>query len=180
MPDSTDPTNWTQKLRDNPAEAIDQLFREHYRFLCLAVYRIIPDRDTAEDLVQDVFVELWRKHRQLTVQQSMRAYLKRSAVNKALNYIRDRKIHLVDTPLNPIPALQPPVVQQLAAEELQQYIDAAIDRLPERCRLVFVLSRFEEMSYKEISDKLGISVKTVENQVSKALRLLRDQLGPYL
>lgn len=180
MPDSTDPTNWTQKLRGNPAEAIDQLFREHYRFLCLAVYRIIPDRDTAEDLVQDVFVELWRKHRQLTVQQSMRAYLKRSAVNKALNYIRDRKIHLVDTPLNPIPALQPPVVQQLAAEELQQYIDAAIDRLPERCRLVFVLSRFEDMSYKEISDKLGISVKTVENQVSKALRLLRDQLGPYL
>jgi len=72
------------------------------------------------------------------------------------------------------------VIQELAADNLQQEIDAAIDSLPERCRLVFVLSRFEEMSYKQIAEQLDISIKTVENQISKALKSLRVALADHL
>jgi RNA polymerase sigma-70 factor (ECF subfamily) len=70
--------------------------------------------------------------------------------------------------------------EQMEADELQEQINQAIDGLPERCRMIFLLSRFEDMSYKEIAQKLDISVKTVENQISKALKVLRDVLGPFL
>ena len=73
-----------------------------------------------------------------------------------------------------------PVIQTLMADDLQVEIDQAIDSLPEKCRLVFVLSRFEDMTYQEIADQLGISIKTVENQISKALKSLRSALSPYL
>ena len=70
--------------------------------------------------------------------------------------------------------------EKLEAAELQSVIDQAVDQLPERCRLVFVLSRFEQMSHKEIANQLDISPKTVENQITKALKILRETLGPYL
>ena len=154
------------------------LFPTYFPMLCQVVYRIIPVAQTAEDIAQEVFYELWRKRKQIAFSTSVEAYLKRSAVNKSLNYVRDHKHHFLDKPLRSLPTDTPSISQQIAAEELQKRIDEEIDRLPERCRVIFVLSRFEDMSYQEIADKLGISRKTVEHQVSKALRLLRDRLGP--
>lgn len=156
------------------------LFRQYFPVLCRVVFRIIPVQQTAEDLAQEVFYELWRKRDRIVFTTSVAAYLKRAALHKSLNYVRDQKHHLLDTPLRPVASQHPSVPQQLEADELQKYIDRAIDQLPERCRLIFVLSRFEDMSYQEIADKLGISRKTVENQVGKALRLLREQLEPLL
>lgn len=154
------------------------LFPVYFPLLCRVVYRIIPVPETAEDIAQEVFYELWRKRKQITFASSVEGYLKRSAVNKSLNYVRDHKHHLMDTPLKHLHSNAPSIPQQLAADELQKQIDDEINQLPERCRVIFVLSRFEDMSYQEIADKLGISRKTVENQVSKALRILRDRLGP--
>lgn len=162
--------------------ALDNLFRAHYAFLCQAVFRVIGDRNLAEDLVQEVFYELWRKRATLKINQSLRAYLKRSAVNRTLNYIRDQRLVVDDESAMPFDLASDQVgaVQQLEADELQVQIEAAIGDLPERCRLVFGLSRFEEMSNKEIASHLDISVKTVENQMTKALRMLREKLSPYL
>ena len=180
LPQTSDAKDWTTKLRKEPEQTINDLFRMHYAYLVQSVFRIIPNANTAEDVVQDVFLELWRKRNTLVFKQSVRAYLRRSAVNKALNVVRDQKIQLSDTPLQPLPNKMPSVTQKMAAGELQEHIDTIIDGLPERCRLIFVLSRFEDMTYQEIADKLGISQKSVENQISKALRLLKEKLNPYL
>ena len=161
--------------------AIDLIFRKYYSFLCKSIYRIIPDTQITEDLAQEVFYEVWRKREHLKINTSLKAYLKRAALNKALNYIRDQKIDFRNAPAKEeLISKQDSIVQELAADNLQQQIDQAIDSLPERCRLVFVLSRFEEMSYQQIADQLGISIKTVENQISKALKSLRVALAEHL
>lgn len=168
-------------LSTDGESAIDLIFRKYYSFLCKSVYRIIPDTQITEDLAQEVFYGLWKKREQLKINTSLKAYLKRAALNKALNYIRDQKIDFRNAPAKEeLVSKQDSVVQELAADNLQQEIDAAIDNLPERCRLVFVLSRFEELSYRQISEQLGISMKTVENQISKALKSLRIALADHL
>ena len=168
-------------LKKDSEKAIDILFRQHYSFLCRSVYKILPDENLVEDLSQEVFYELWRKRAKLQIKTSLKAYLRRAAINKALNFIRDQKIKFNETENDrPIISKRTTVNQQLEAEELQEIIDQAIDQLPERYRTVFVLSRIEEMSYNEIAEQLGISVKTVENQISKALKQLRLSLADYL
>ncbi|MEZ4989888.1 MAG: RNA polymerase sigma-70 factor [Saprospiraceae bacterium] len=171
-----------QKLfRRAPEEAIEVLFREYYPSVCRVILHIIPDPGIAEDIAQDVFFELWRKRDRINVTTSFGAYLRRSARNRSLNYIRDHKINPSgEDQLPPLADQQPNADQCIDIQDLQTQIDRAIDQLPERCRLVFTLSRFEDMSYQQIADELHISIKTVENQISKALRLLRESLGPYL
>ncbi len=169
-------------LQAGSESALDQLFRQYYADLCRAVYRVLPDRTIAEDLVQDVFLDVWRKRENLSIKTSARAYLRRAAVNKTLNYIRDQRLHVEDEEKMPIGAAAktPGALQLMEASELQEHLLQAIDLLPERCRLVFVLSRFEELSNKEIATQLEVSVKTVENQMTKALKLLRSALQSYM
>ncbi|MEM1322157.1 MAG: RNA polymerase sigma-70 factor [Bacteroidota bacterium] len=169
------------KLAQGDTTAVDTIFRQHYASLCLTANRVLRNTTKAEDLVQDVFFELWRKRKQLHIHSSLAAYLKRATMNKALNYIRDEKIKSSgEEPLQMMRSKETGVQRQLEASELKKKIDQAIDELPERCRLIFCLSRFEEMSYQEIANELDLSIKTVENQITKALRLLRQKLGVYL
>lgn len=168
-------------LREDPDKAIEMLFRQYYSFVCKMVYQVVPDAGVAEDIAQDIFFELWRKKEQININISLRAYLRRASLNRTLNYLRDRKIKWEDD--QALPDLQSeaiPISQVLETTELGQMIDKAIDELPEKCRLVFRLSRYEELSYQEIAQELDISVKTVENQISKALKMLRIALQPYL
>ncbi len=168
-------------LRKDGDRAMELLFHRFYAYLCRSAYRVLGEEAVAEDLVQEVFYELWKRRKELHITTSLKAYLRRATVNKTLNYIRDqRKVYFEQEDKISLPALRPSAVQRLEAAELQQLIDQSIDSLPERCRIIFILSRFEDMTYKEIASELGISEKTVENQISKALRLLREALGPYL
>jgi RNA polymerase sigma-70 factor (ECF subfamily) len=167
-------------LKKDADKAIELLFRQYYSYVCKMVYRVVPQANVAEDLAQDIFFEMWRRKDQLNIT-SIRAYLRRAALNRTLNYIRDRKIKWEDDQM--LPDLQntdTPTQQLVEAAELEQFIEQAIDQLPEKCRLVFVLSRFEELSHREIADQLGISEKTVENQISKAIKYIRLVLQPYL
>jgi RNA polymerase sigma-70 factor (ECF subfamily) len=162
-------------------KAISILYKKYDRYLFIVVNRIIPDSGIARDLVQEVFVDLWRRRNDLKITTSVKAYLRTAARNKSLNYVRDQKMTFEDQEQHPnIQSNQVSANDQLEADELQAIIDRAIDQLPERCRLVFSLSRFEELSYKEIAEQLDISTKTVENQISKALKLLRNSLAPYI
>lgn len=171
-----------EALQNGQEAALDTLFREHYAYLCQTVYRVLPDRVLAEDLVQEVFYDLWRKRQKLNVPQNWRAYLRRSAINRTLNYIRDQKMIVDDETALPfdMSSQEAGAEQLLEADELKVEIAQAIDELPERCRLVFGLSRFELLSNKEIAEQLNISVKTVENQMTKALKLLRIRLSEHL
>lgn len=165
-------------METDPDRAIEHLFRKHYTLVTRAVYRVLSDRAVAEDIAQEVFLDLWRKREKLTITSSLPAYLHRAAVNRTLNYLRDQKMKFAEDEKMPeLRSAAPAPYENMAAAELQKKINAAVDSLPERCRAVFSLSRFEDMSYKEIAERLNISVKTVENQVSKALGVLRRAVG---
>jgi RNA polymerase sigma-70 factor, ECF subfamily len=161
-------------LQSNSNLAIDWIFRRYYPMCLKAALRILKDGYLAEDITQDVFMELWKKRDERQINIALKAYLRRSVTNRCLNYIRDQKMVFDEEDKLPEwPASGTSALNNLEVAELEQSLQKAIDELPERCRIVFTLSRFEEMKYQEIADQLNISIKTVENQISKALRLIR-------
>lgn len=169
-------------LDQDSQHGIEILFKQYYSYICASVYRIIPDANLVEDLAQDVFYELWRKKDRIKIQTSLKAYLKRAAINKALNYIRSKKMKFEDDEDNQKTGNIAVSSSEgsLEAGELQDIINDAIEQLPEKCRIIFTMSRYEEMSYKEIANALEISIKTVENQISKALKKLKVAVSPYV
>ena len=171
------------KLLKDPLQAeqaAELLFRKYYSDVCYAVYRVIPDAAISEDVAQDVFMEIWKKRETIDINISVKAYLKRAGVNKALNKIRAKKMNFEgDDSFEMINLSIPDEGDKVELIDLQDIIDKAIDSLPEKCRIVFSLSRFEELSYKEIASKLDISVKTVENQIGKALKILKSAVSSY-
>lgn len=165
----------------DPDRALGLIFERFYNEVCGHIYRIIPLREATEDIAQSIFLELWQKRKSLDIQTSVGAYLHKMARTRTLNYIRDNKRYQYssDDEARGMPSVGIGPLQTLMMSELESVVNGAIDGLPERCRLVFILSRFEGMSYKEIAETLDISTKTVENQISKALQLLREALSGY-
>ena len=135
-----------------------------------------------KSLIQDIFFDLWKKRETITVQTALRPYLRRAAVNRALNHIKRKRIIPNDDEdaAVDIVSKSPSGQAYLEKDELETRIYAVIESLPPKCKLVFGMSRFENMSYQEIADALEISVKTVENQISKALKILRAEVQLYM
>lgn len=174
----TDDQELFNLLRAGSEAGLDGLFRKYYMDLCRTADRLLKDESAAEDVVQEMYLNLWKKRTTLPVLSSVVGYLKRSVRNRSLNYLRDQKrIPQADGEM-PVLATQSNAASvNLEAQELKDKIDRGIDALPERCRLVFVLSKFEDLSHKEIAKALDISPKTVENQMSRAYRFLREYLS---
>jgi len=163
-------------LNDDSSKAMEIIFRRHFAGMVQVVYRMIRDQGRAEDLVQDVFLKFWKQKDQLNIQVSLKAYLRRSCVNACLDDIRkQKKMQIVDTgTMLPIAATQQPdAAKQLENNELEQLINQTINNLAPKCRNVFILSRKEQFSNKEIADQLGVSLKTVEAHITTALKKLR-------
>ena len=173
--------NLTARLQTDDKTVLKELFEAHYPAVCAAVHRFTGERGVTEDLAQQVFIRFWEKRRQINITTSPGAYLHRMAVNEALAWLRSCKNQQAEeiTPATPL-APSTDGEEAFLQNELQEQIHRAIGTLPPRCRAVFQLSRFEEMTYQEIADRLEISIKTVEHQMGKALRVLREQLKFYL
>lgn len=163
-------------------KAFEELFREYFSPLCAFARKFVYDTDTAKEIVHDVFLNLWEKKDQLDSEKSIKSYLFTSVNNRCLNYIRDNK--KFDHSELSIEMLEKQgdidSSDKMVEAETEIRIKKALDKLPEKCREVFELSRFEELKYSEIADKLGIAIKTVEAQMSKALKILREELIDYL
>lgn len=162
--------------------SFEQVFRAYYPRLCAYAMTVLNDRDEAEEVVQALFCRLWEQRDTLDVTTSMQAYLFRATRNASLNHIKKvqtREAYKVMNleQMNNNPEYQP---DRTTNNELRRRLERAIAELPEQCRLIFKLSRFEELKYKDIADQLGISVKTVENQMGKALKILRLKMVDYL
>jgi RNA polymerase sigma-70 factor, ECF subfamily len=159
----------------------EQVFKEHFRNLYIYACSIIKDEEQAEEVVQHVFYKLWEKKEQIQVQQSLKSYLYRAVHNECINALRHEKVkanygtHVIKTSSE-----SGSVADNAAYKELQQRIDMVLNELPEQCRTIFQLSRYEELNYKEIAEKMDVSLSTVKNQVSKALHLLRARLKDYI
>ena len=157
------------------------IFRAHYPRLVRTAEWIVGERAPAEEIAQEVMLELWRRRDSLQVEQSFGAYLIRSTRNRALNHVRHERIvarELAEA------SLEAPESHGTDAEmlggELEQVVREAIAALPERCREVFELSRVHGMKYVDIAGLLDISVKTVEKRMGQALSELRERLAPWL
>jgi len=168
----------TIPLKANKEAIVERLFRDHFEALSRLAMKYIGDFDTSKDIVHEVFTSFWQKIDSLPADTQYKSYLFTAVRNKSFNHLRDQKKHLdiVDAETQESPERE----DSIETKELAREIDYALNLLPERCREVFELSRFEGMKYGQIADELNISVKTVEGQMSKALRLLREHLKDFL
>lgn len=164
-------------IKKGDEKAFESLFHKYYGLLCAYATRIVIDKDTAEEIVQDFFVKIWEKREQLSVETSVKNYLYQSVKNHCVNYIQHNKIKLKYA------RVAAEESEDLVAEEfdfpepdLFEKIEICIGGLPEKRREIFRLSRRDGLKYHQIAEKLQISVKTVETQMSLAFKTLRENL----
>lgn len=171
-----------QLLGERNEKAFEQVFKSNFKNLHAYACTIVKDDVMAEEMVQNVFYKIWEKTAQLSIPGSVTAYLYRAVYNESLNYLKHQKVkaayqnyssyqmkHTTDS-----------ASKKVHYKELSEKLHNALNELPEQCRTVFQLSRFEELKYREIAVQLNISVKTVENHMGKALKLLRLKLIDFL
>jgi RNA polymerase sigma-70 factor (ECF subfamily) len=169
------------RLRQGDHAAFDAIFRQWYEPVVRSANHILHDPGVAEELAQDVMLELWRRREQLPDGSSIPGYLMQAARNRALNHLRHLQVQKKSRVY--VEALSEPAEQADAdtqANELEGAIRDAIADLPPRTREVFLMSRERNLKYSEIAEQLEISVKAVEANMSRALRQLREKLSPFL
>ena len=167
-----------QQIKKGDEAAFSRLFDAYYSALCLFANKYLQDMDLARSLVQQVFIDLWTKRERITVSTSVKSYLYTTVKNRCIDVLRKTKAttEISESVEN---LNQTPFRDLVEEAELNDRINASINQLPEKCREIFLLCRFEGMKYSEIAEKLGISVKTVEMQMGIALKKLRDSLSDY-
>jgi RNA polymerase sigma-70 factor (family 1) len=175
-------TDIVEALRQSNAVVFERLFNDYYERLCNYANSFLDDMDESEEVVQSTFITLWEKHDTLDIHTSVKSYLYQAVHNQSLNKIKHDRVkqshfEFVTYQNN---AEAPDAHQTMVGKELNELITLAVDSLPLQCRTVFMLSRFENFSYAEIAEQLSLSVKTVENHIGKALRIMRTQLADYL
>ncbi|WP_439582519.1 RNA polymerase sigma-70 factor [Dyadobacter bucti] len=165
--------------------AFRELFTHHYRSLCNYAMRVVVTREIAEEVVSDVFVKLWKNREQIEVHTSFQAYIYRAVRNQALDYLKLR-IHrqnerdsLESVQWNMTHADHFSPADELSFNEFYEHVEGCIQALPRQCQLIFRLSREEGLRYRDIAERLAISVKTVETQMSRALKVLRERVPEH-
>jgi RNA polymerase sigma-70 factor (ECF subfamily) len=177
----SDSYSWTD-IKNGSEPAFEHFFKLHYQELCRFAFSFVGDKDEAEEMVQQVFFNLWAKREVMQLSSSLRSYLFGAVRNTSLNRIEHAQVkmkheasysgeHLSSSNLS---------AERILSKELDTLIKESIEALPDQCRLVFGMSRFENLKYSEIAEQLGISVKTVEKHMGRALKELREKLKDYL
>ena len=160
----------------------ESLFRSEFKGLVFFALQYTKDTDTAREITQEAFISLWEKRERIDLSKPVKTYLSTTVRNKCLNWLRDNKkfnkeILDMEGLLSDKTYVQP---DRMVEAEIRDRIVKAIDELPEKCRVIFVLNRHENLKYQEIAIRLEISVKTVETQMSKALQHMRDRLAEFI
>lgn len=173
-------TKQTRIKQDDLVE-FEKLFKIFYSPLCNYAFRFLKDMDLAEEIVQEFFYNYWKNRQTMSIQISIKSYMYRAIRNNSLKYLEHVKVvkkyeqNFIDTNTTDAGF----ETNELEVKELNDIIEATLSELPERCSLIFKLSRFEGLKYNEIAEKLAISVKTVEANMGKALQLFRKNLKQY-
>ena len=168
------------RLKAGDEMAISLLYQKYWQPLYLSSFNILRDQQICEDIIQDIFITVWNKRREIEIKSSLKAYLFASVRYEVFRQIRHGAVR-EDIFENVHERLQTPAEYgNIEHKELAGQIKAAVDVLPEKCRQVFKLSREEQLSHKEIAHQLHISTKTVENHLNKALRQLRNALTYFI
>ena len=169
------------RMAEGDKEAFRFFFEKYYTDLCNLVNIYLRDPVMSEEIVQDIYIYFWEKKENIDIKTSVKSYLYRASKNKSLNYLRNEKtkteIHERLMKMSSADHDMPDKIMD--ASQLREIIETSVNSLPEKCREVYILGKEKNLSYKEIAEELKISVKTVENQMVKALKKLRELLRPY-
>ena len=166
-------------IKAGDLSAFEKLFNTHYPVLCVYAKKIVGDIDEARDIVQGVFVKVYERRDTLEINTSIKAYLYRSVYHACLNHLKHIKTHNHhhESLKYYLPLSEDH--DAMIKAELEERIWEIIQNLPEQCRRIFEMNRFEGKKNREIAEILGISVRTVETQISKALKVLRKNLTGF-
>ena len=169
------------QIKKGDIKAFEQLFRLYYSPLCWYATSIVGNRETAEEIIEDLFYTIWKEKERLNIFRSVKSYLYTAAWNGCLLHHRQRQKdeELQRKMLQATPTYTSSPEDEAEFEELQKLVDGCIAQMTERCRNIFLMHRDEGLKYAEIAIQLGISVKTVEANMSKALASLRKEIETY-
>ena len=176
-----------EKIKKSDTKSFELLFCRYHDQLCLYSYGLVADEAAAEEIVNDVFLKIWTKRNQIHINIGIKPYLFRCVFNACADYHNQnhdikQSINIeIDQQINElVESNEEYIFNFLQSEEVEKDVLNAIEQLPNQCKIIFCLSRFELLTYAEISERLNISVNTVKTQISRALDSLRKQLRKYL
>ncbi|HLK29754.1 MAG TPA: RNA polymerase sigma-70 factor [Puia sp.] len=168
-----------ERLAAGDELALEEIYKSLWHKLFMASYNILHNKTACEDIVQDIFLQLWAKRTSINIKESLEAYLYSAARYQVFRYIRNHptESHFFEDVEERIADTSPEIMFQ--QKEIAKIVDDTVSRLPEKCRTIYKLSREEQLSHKEIAQLLHISTKTVENHLTIALRKLRTSLNRF-
>jgi RNA polymerase sigma-70 factor (ECF subfamily) len=175
-------TTIMEKIRTGDLRVFEDFFRGLYQPLCFYALKYVSDPDTAEEIVQDLFFTLWEKREELIITTSLKAYMYTATHNRCMKFLDHKQIEQKYEKYQRVNAAESfePASDLTSVNDIQRIINKTLDSLPERCSRIFRMNRFEGLRYNDIALKLSISVKTVEANMGKALKLLRENLKEYV
>jgi RNA polymerase sigma-70 factor (ECF subfamily) len=170
-----------QRVRNDDYTAFEKIFKAHYRPLCSYSNRLVISPQLAEEIVDDVFFNLWENRKKIHITSSFQSYLVVAIRNRSLDCIRKSKgeKRYVLEHAERVQCKQSIAHEVMVYEELCHHIDIAVKNLPEQCRVVYQMSRDQELSYREIARTLNISIKTVDTQIGRALKYIRKAIASH-
>jgi RNA polymerase sigma-70 factor (family 1) len=166
-------------MRADRKDIFKSRFQEHYSRLCRIAYGYVSDQDDAEDIVQELFISVWNKRLDDMPEKEFAAYMTTSVRNSCVSFLRKRKEDTVSIDDHSASASCMPDETPEEGKTLQDILDSALETLPSRCKDVFLLAKLQGLKYREIAEKLEVSEKTVENQMTKAIKLLRAYVAAH-
>jgi len=170
-----------ERLKNDDKKALTLIYNAYWKPLFLSSYNLLKNKELCEEIIQDVFVDLWNNREKIQIKISLNSYLYACTRYKVFAQFRKQKMIRVELYENLEKRFQHATPEtKIMHKELVEQIDAVVKTLPKKCQNVYVLSRDEQLSHKEIAEKLNISTKTVENHIGLALKVLRGALGPML
>jgi RNA polymerase sigma-70 factor (ECF subfamily) len=171
-----------RKIRAGDIKAFEELFRKFYQDLCRWAYRYLHDEDSSQEIVQDLFYHLWRDRADLDIEVSVKSYLYKAVSNNCKMLLKklNRRSAIESELANRSYPVTDEASDQLEAKEITEVVNKTLAELPERPAMIFRMSRYEGMKYREIAERLSISIKTVEANMGKALEMFRKNLQEYV
>lgn len=174
---------WVRAFINGNEQAFEKLFKLHYQMLLKVALFLLQDAEQSEEIVHDVFLNVWQKRENVNPEASFKNYLITAVRNRCFNHLKaKKKTHSINDDETWAEELVADnhTDTQAQVKDVQKALEEAVNKLPDQCRLIFQLSRYENMSYKEIAAALELSPKTIENQIGRALKALRNDLKDFL
>jgi len=168
------------RLKQGEEKALEIIYKIYFKPLCYFALDFTDDIDTAEEIVQNTIVNLWEKSKSVDANTNLKSYLFSSVRNSSINYLKHKKVEQKYIEIKKLTLQEDSYSNDTYSDEIFDKLNENIEKLPEQCRIIFKMNRFDELKAKEIAEKLNLSVRTVENQIAKALKFLKSEMSDLI